>query len=110
MTRRTSEDNDKAYLNGEVITVLELKKRFSLAITLNNNEIFKSLSNAKKPISTKDLLKEIGMVHSTQFNAIMKKLFDNGLVVRFWAGRGFLYLLTEKGYHNYLKAKKVIDT
>lgn len=98
----------KAYIKGEILTVEELKKRYSLALAINNQEVFKVLLNAEKPLKSTEILKGLGMsgLKTQSINSLMRKLFSARLVVRFYVnGHSFGYLLSEEGYHNLKKAE-----
>ena len=107
MGRRGSEASEKGYLKGNLLTVEELKQRYSFALTINNHDIFSFLLEVEAPATTKDLLKKLGIRKAEPLNARMRRLFNDGLVVRFWLGKGFGYLLSEKGYNAYQKVKTI---
>ena len=112
MPREISADTDKACLKGEILTIVEIKKRFSLAMTINNTEIMEILFKADHPVTIREIKER--MKTETKMAALgakMRKLFKEKLVVRFYlSGRRFGYLLSEKGLHNYKTAKNIDKT
>jgi predicted transcriptional regulator len=113
MTREVSQGTEKAYFKGQVLTVEELKKRFSLAVTINNEDIIKILLNAEQPLITKDIAEALKLEErkSEPISRSLRKLFKDGLMVRFDLGAHRLsYLLSEKGFKNYQEAQKVPKT
>jgi predicted transcriptional regulator len=108
MGREVSKDTEKAYLKGEILTVEELKKRFSLAITINNADIVKILLETDYPLTAKEIGEKLGVKKSEPVYRRMRRLFKDKLVVRFHlGGNRYGYLLSEKGWRNYQKAKTI---
>ena len=110
---KVSNMNEKAFIKGEIVTVKEVHERFSLAITLNNIEIVEILFNTDRPLTNNDIQRRVEEKYKTptqQINSFTKKLFDDKLLVKVRAERGRnAYLLSEKGYHKYKKAVKVLE-
>jgi hypothetical protein len=110
MPRDVSKDRDRAYFKGEILTVEELRKRFSLAVTINNADIIEMLLKADHPLTTKEMSEVLGLLKSAPLNVRMRKLFKEKLVVRFHLGANcFGYLLSEKGFENYKKTKELVQ-
>jgi len=110
MPRGISPDADKAFLQGQIFTVEELKNRFSLAITINNAEIIDVLLEADRPLMAKEIAEKLKIKKADVINNRMKKLFKDKLVVRFYlGGHHYAYLLSEKGWENHKQAKKFVE-
>ena len=103
MNRRNSKDTDQAYLNGKIISVAEIKRKFVVKKTADEKQIFEILLKATKPITSNEICKKIERNY-IMTNEKLRELFEEGLVIRL-NKRTFLYLLSKKGYEKYIEMK-----
>jgi hypothetical protein len=95
------EAETQVYVKGTYMTIDEVRERYALAITINNEEIVKALYSADHPMSTLEIAALIKPKHADATKDSVKqglgKLCKNKLAVRFRTRRNALYLLSRKG-------------
>ena len=106
MITMSSEEKPKVWVNGKMVTLEELQDKYkalSVAGTPSNLRIMNVLFNADKPLTRRDISKEIKLTTSYT-TTLLKKLVEQELVLEFdMEGSNYkYYLLTEKG-HNFIK-------
>ena len=104
MTRGIGPDSapaEKAFFNGAVTTVEELRQRFTLAVLKKNIEILDILLIADRPLSAGDIRDRLAGNVKYPLHSTLCNLFASGFVVRLSDGRNrryITYLLSEAGY------------
>lgn len=95
-----SPDTAVAFLDGKTLPLKQLKERYHLALSANNNDILKLLYGSKKPLATKEITKALkSSVQSVHDK--LSRLIEEDIVLRFRMGREIVYLLSEKGSKKY---------
>lgn len=90
------------FLNGERLTADEIKKRFHIALSMNNDDIMRALYEAKQPLTLKEILGENFSV-STRSDACkrIKRMRAESLIFQFGEAKKRFYVLTVKGANAY---------
>ena len=111
--QNVSEDKEEAYLKGQYVTVASVKETYSLALTINNDEIVKILYETDRPLGIKTIAKLMNPKYTTQqqeqLRLQMRKLFVNKLLVKFRGNKTdrWCYLLSRKGAVRYQEMLKL---
>ena len=98
----SSGEKSKVWVDGKLVTLEELQEKYkaiSVAGTPSNLRLMNVLLNADKPLTRRDISKEIKLTTSYT-TTLLKKLVEQELVLEFdMEGSNFkYYLLTEKGH------------
>lgn len=115
MVHITCKDTDEVFLKGSKLTVEEIRKRFNIAIAINNSEVVKILYDTDRPLSAIEIAtilnhdkKDVPESLLKNVKSSLKKLNKNYLLATFSSeGRTVKYLLKYETALSYQKSLKL---